>query len=111
MTRHPKPKFTPTPFALPWAPLFNGPVAESMMRSTETFTKGMEAIQGETSHFISERLREDARTLRDCTECETLEGLLSIQAKWVSDANAAYMAEAGKLMDLGQRMFNGTAEP
>lgn len=100
----------PLPVPMPWTAAFNAPIAASMAHSMETFAKGMEAFNGELSHFVGRRLREDAQRIQECAACDSFENLVALNGKWLSDTQAAYAEQGGRLMALSQQMVAGAAD-
>ena len=69
----------------------------------------------EVTGFLSDRLREDARTQHEILHCRDPEALQAIQMRFMRKALEDYTAETGRIVELSQslidRISDGTAKP
>ena len=63
-------------------------------------------IGSEVQNFIAERIREDVKMQHRVLHCTTPAELHQIQAEFLQKAIEDYVAETGRMIDLGQRMFS-----
>jgi len=63
----------------------------------------------EVTRFLSDRLREDARTQHEILHCRDPEALQDIQLRFLKKALEDYTAETGRIVELGQSALDRTA--
>ncbi|MSU91655.1 hypothetical protein GE300_18915 [Rhodobacteraceae bacterium 2CG4] len=62
----------------------------------------------EVAQFLSDRVQQDFRLQHQLMHCNDMDELRRVQADFVRDALDQYMAETGKLVQLGGDMMAGT---
>ncbi len=59
----------------------------------------------EFTEFLNERIKEDVKTQHALLNCRDMDRLAEIQAGFLKTAVEQYAAETGKLMNIGNAMF------
>lgn len=89
---------------------FNGPIASSMLRSSEVFAKGMQTMPAEIAGFIGRRVKTDAKLFSDCAKCDGWDEVVSLQQNWLKQTSEDYMKEANQMMALSQTLLSDAAK-
>lgn len=92
---------------------------------TEVQAQGLRALTGmntawyealsdmgsEVMSFVAERIKEDVKTQHQLLHCRDAAELQKIQAEFLQTTIDQYQAETGKLIEIGQKMFDATLKP
>ncbi|SNS74039.1 hypothetical protein [Tropicimonas sediminicola] len=60
----------------------------------------------EVSHFIADRIREDVRTQHAILHCKDPAGIQEIQKAFIDKAISDYIAETGRLVEIGKQFHH-----
>ncbi len=63
-------------------------------------------MSGEFLQFMADRIKEDVRFQHSCLQCKTSQDLQKLQAEFVQKAIDQYVAETGKLVEIGSSVLN-----
>jgi hypothetical protein len=78
---------------------------EQAEASSQVMVDGVTRMQREIVDFVSERLRHDMRIQQELLRCRSFDEVRSVQARFFQTAMDQYSAEATKLMQMGQDIF------
>ncbi len=87
--------------------VFSGGVAEA----SRAYLAGVAKLNAEVVSFVGSRFHEDAEFGRKAAKCADWTELSSLQQEWAQQMAEAYMAEAGKMVELVTEITSSSLKP
>jgi Phasin protein len=84
----------------PFQTALNAPVLQALGRGASVFGRSVNTFQQEGVRFMTRRLEQNAKAIKEFGACKSLPDLLSAQQRWFAETARAYSEELAKCGEL-----------
>jgi Phasin protein len=100
--KHQRPSQTPgdQPEGNPFHQALDAPLVKALGQGASVFGRSVNTFQQEGMRFMTRRLEQNAKAIKEFGACKSLPDLLSAQQRWFAETARAYSEELAKCGEL-----------